>query len=216
MIGSKFKRAFLWLSVLFTFQFVAVISHAANLDTSFKFSTIETEHFSIHFHQGLEDVAQKSASIAEDAHDTLVREFKWEPREKTQMVLIDDSDFTNGWASVLPYNTIYIQVVPPSIDMTIGEYEDWLRMLIIHEYSHILTMDTARGYSEVMRAIFGKPLPPYDPISFLFFLAAAPPNVFLPSWWHEGMATWGETEFTSAGRGRSTFYEMILRMAVEE
>lgn len=30
------------------------------------------------------------------------------------------------------------------------------------------------------------------------------------------MATWGESEFTSAGRGRSTFYEMILRMAVAE
>ena len=30
------------------------------------------------------------------------------------------------------------------------------------------------------------------------------------------MATWGETEFTSVGRGRSTFYEMILRMAVAE
>src|SRR3989304_5820934 len=117
---------------------------------------------------------------------------------------VKDTSYTNGFATVLPYNTIYIQTVPPSLDMTIGEYEDWLRMLIIHEYSHILTMDTARGYSEVMRGIFGKPLPPYDPISFLFFLASAPPNVFLPSWWHEGMATWGETEFTSAGRGRGT------------
>ena len=216
MIGSKFKRAFLWLSVLFTFQFVAVISHAANLDTSFKFSTIETEHFSIHFHQGLEDVAQKSASIAEDAHDTLVREFKWEPREKTQMVLIDDSDFNNGWASVLPYNTIYIQVVPPSIDMTIGEYEDWLKIIIIHEYSHILSMDPSRGYSEITRSIFGKPIPGGDALSLFLFIATAPPNVFLPSWWHEGIATWSETEHTPVGRGRSAYYEMILRMAVAD
>ena len=193
------KKSIICISLIFIFY--AAFSDAAEKDTSFRFSTIETEHFSIHFHQGLDDLAQKSALIAEGIHGPLTRQFNWEPREKTQMVLIDDTDFTNGFATALPYNTIYIQTVPPSIDMTIGEYEDWLRMLIIHEYSHILTMDTARGYSEVMRGIFGKPLPPFDPFSFLFFLAAAPPNMFLPSWWHEGMATWGETEFTSAGGG---------------
>ncbi len=154
--------------------------------------------------------------MAEEIHSPLVKEFQWGPQEKTQIVLIDNADFTNGSATVLPYNTIYLQVVPPSIDMTIGEYEDWLRMLIVHEYSHILTMDAARGYSKVMRKIFGKPLPGSNPFSFLAFIATAPPNVFLPSWWHEGMATWGESEYTAVGRGKSTYYEMILRMAVAE
>ncbi|MBI3755346.1 MAG: PD40 domain-containing protein, partial [Deltaproteobacteria bacterium] len=208
------KKIILLLFLLFIFH--ASLSRAASIDTSFKFSTIETKHFSIHFHQGLEDVAQKAASIAENAHTILTSQFKWEPREKTQMVLIDDSDFTNGWAEVLPYNTIYIEVVPPSIDTTIGEYEDWLKILITHEYSHILTMDPARGYSEITRSIFGKPIPGGDPFSFLVFIATAPPNVFLPRWWHEGIATWSETEHTSMGRGRSTYYEMILRMAVAD
>lgn len=208
------KKFIALLLSLFAFQ--PSFSYAANIDTSFEFSTIETSHFSIHFHQGLEDIAQKAASIAENMHKTLVAEFKWEPREKTQIVLIDNSDFTNGFANVLPYNTIYIQVVPPSIDMTIGEYEDWLKILIVHEYSHILTMDPARGYSKVMRSIFGKPIPAGDLFSFLMFLAAGPPNVFLPSWWHEGIATWSETEYTAVGRGRSTFYEMIFRMAVSD
>ncbi|MBI3397629.1 MAG: PD40 domain-containing protein [Deltaproteobacteria bacterium] len=202
------------LFLLFTLQ--AAISYAANIDTSFKFSTIETGHFSIHFHQGLEDVAQRAASIAEDVHAMLVKEFQWEPREKTQVVLIDDSDFTNGQADVLPYNTIYIQIAPPSIDMTIGEYEDWLKILIIHEYSHILTMDPSRGYSKITRSIFGKPIPSGNLFSFLMFIAAAPPNVFLPRWWHEGIATWSETEHTAIGRGRSAYYEMILRMAVAD
>src|SRR3989338_5381106 len=104
---KKFVICFSFLATLY-----AGLSHAANIDPSFKFSTIETGHFSIHFHQGLDDAAQKAALIAERAHDTLVQGFKWAPREKTQMVLIDDSDFTNGWASLLPYNTIYIQVAP--------------------------------------------------------------------------------------------------------
>ena len=208
------KKQLVFLFSLFIFQTSFV--HAANIDPSFKFSTIETEHFSIHFHQGLEDLAQKAASIAEDAHDALIKEFQWKPREKTQMVLIDDSDFTNGWASVLPYNAIYLMIVPPSIDMTIGEYEDWLKVLITHEYSHILTMDPARGYSEITRTIFGKPIPAGDIFSFLVFLSTAPPNIFMPRWWHEGIATWAETEYTGVGRGRSAFYEMIIRMAVAE
>lgn len=203
------------LSFLLLLTFWVTSSWAANIDTSFKFSTIETEHFSIHFHQGLEDMAKRASTIAEEIHAPLVKEFGWAPREKTQLVLIDDTDFTNGFASVLPYNTIYIQVVPPSIDMTIGEYEDWLRMLIVHEYTHILTMDPVRGYSEVTRTIFGKPIPGYNPFSFLMFIATAPPNVFMPSWWHEGMATWGESEY-GIGRGQSAFYDMMLRIAVAE
>lgn len=97
------KKQLVFLFSLFIFQ--ASFVHAANIDLSFRFSTIETDHFSIHFHQGLEDLAQKAASIAEGAHDALIKEFQWKPREKTQIVLIDDSDFTNGFATVLPYNT---------------------------------------------------------------------------------------------------------------
>lgn len=190
------------------------VSDAARRDTSFAFSTIETPHFSIHFHQGLEGVARKAAAIAEEVHGSLVGEFSWEPPEKTALVLIDDSDFTNGFATALPYNVIYIQVVPPAVASTLGEYDDWLRVLITHEYAHIVTLDPSRGYWKVVRKIFGKPLPGIDPLSELLFLVTAPPNSFMPRWWHEGMATWAETEYTRLGRGRSSFYDMVFRMAV--
>ncbi|HEY5513225.1 MAG TPA: hypothetical protein VIK40_06255, partial [Geomonas sp.] len=55
------------------------VSHAARLDTSFVFSTIETPNFSIHFHQGLEAVARKAAVIAEEVHGKLTGEFDWQP-----------------------------------------------------------------------------------------------------------------------------------------
>ena len=98
---KKFVICFSFLTA-----FYAGLSHAANIDPSFKFSTIETGHFSIHFHQGLDDAAQKTASIAERVHDTLVKEFRWTPREKTQMVLVDNSDFTHGLANVRRYTTM--------------------------------------------------------------------------------------------------------------
>ncbi len=192
------------------------VSFAAQHDTSFVFSTIETAHFSIHFHQGLETIARKAAVIAEDVHGKLSKEFAWEPGEKTEMVLIDDSDFANGYATALPYNVIYLQTVPPSLSSTIGEYDDWLRTLITHEYAHIVTLDPSRGYWKGIRKVFGKTLPGIDPLSELLFLVTAPPNIFLPTWWHEGMATWAETEYTGRGRGRSSIYDTFFRMAVAE
>ena len=190
------------------------VSQAARLDTSFIFSTIETPNFSIHFHQGLEGVARKAAVIAEDVHGKLTTEFNWRPDEKTELVLVDNSDFANGYATVLPYNIIFIQVVQPTLMSTLGEYDDWLRTLITHEYTHIMILNPLTGYSKVMRGIFGKPLPGGDPLSGLLFIAAAPPKIFMPRWWHEGLAVWSETEYTGAGRGRSSFYDMIFRMAV--
>jgi hypothetical protein len=168
-------------------------AHGARLDTSFSFITVETTHFSIHFHQGLEEPGRRIAAIAEEVHQKLATEFLWEPREKTEVVLIDDSDFANGMTTVIPYNTIFLQIIPPAFDSTIGSYDDWLRVLFVHEYAHVLTMDPERGYSRVMRRIFGKPVPAADPFSLLMFLVSAPPNIFLSRWWHEGMATWTET-----------------------
>ena len=191
-------------------------SYSATIDPSFKFSTIETEHFVIHFHQGLDEIAGKAALISEGMHGKLSSTFQWSPNEKTQIVLLDNMDFANGMATVLPYNAMYIFTVPPLPDMTIGEYDNWLELVLLHEYAHVLAMDPVSGYSTVMRGIFGKTLPGYDPLSTILFLATTPPNVFMPDWWLEGIATWAETDLTSSGRGRSSYVEMIFRMAVLE
>lgn len=194
----------------------AVIDPFSKIDPSFKFWTVETEHFKVHYHEGLEDIAKKTAAVAEEAHCVLSPAFGWKPSEKTHIALIDNTDFANGLASVVPFNFIYIYPVPPMPDMSIGKYDDWLRMLVFHEYTHILTMDPVRGYSKAMRTVFGKTYPGFDPLSTALFLLTAPPNIFLPYWWVEGVPTWAETEYTRGGRGRSSYYEMFFRMAVAE
>lgn len=208
------KKSF--ILILFIFFVVPTSVQSADIDPSFDFFTIETEHFSIHYHQGLDSVASKMSLFAEKAHNNLSKVFLWEPHEKTNVVLVDNTDYANGFATAIPYNLIYLFTSPPSIDMTIGEYDDWLEMLFIHEYTHILTLDPARGLSKVTRSIFGKPLPAGNILSLLLFIYTAPPNQLLPKWWIEGVGTWAETEFTSEGRGRSSYYDMIIRMAVEE
>ena len=206
-------------SILFVFLAAAILSgtaHAAVYDPGFRFRTMETPRFSIHYHQGLDNVAARVARIAETVHGKMVDAFRWSPMEKTQVVLVDSTDFANGFAGSLPYNVIVLFTVPPTPDSTIGDYGDWLEDAFIHEYAHILTSDPSRGYAGVMRRIFGKPIPTGDLFSLLVFLVSAPPNNFLPRWWHEGMATWAETDFTGHGRGRSVYFDMVFRMAVHD
>jgi hypothetical protein len=206
----------LTLRVILALALLSSIAEAATMDPDFRFRTMETSNFHVHYHQGLEDTARRAARIAERSHSLMTGAFGWTPEEKTHMVLADSSDLANGLATVLPYNLIYIYTVPPGPDMSIGQYEDWLGMVITHEYAHILAMDASRGYSRFSRKIFGKPVPGADILSFLVFLFASPPNVLLPDWWLEGVSVWAETEFTGKGRGNGTFYEMYFRTAVAE
>ena len=207
-------RKFLFIILLLTFTVTG--ASAATFDPSFKFVTLETDHFTIYFHQGLEETGQRAAVIAEEVHQKLTKLFKWSPREKTNIVIADNSDFANGMTTVIPYNAMYLQTALPAAASSIGSYDDWLRLLITHEYAHVLTSDPVRGYSETMRRIFGKVYPVDEPLGFLFFLIAGPPNTMMPHWWHEGMATWAETELTASGRGRNSYYQMIYRTAVAE
>lgn len=185
-------------------------------DPDKRFYTIETRHFSIHYHNGLEAWVKRLVNIVEDVHERLTREFKYSPEEKTQVVVMDNYDLVNGYSIVFPYNTIFLNTGFPDLETTIGEYDDFLYNLFVHEYAHILSMDVSSGYSKQLRKIFGKPIPAETPSSGLFFLLLSPPNIFMPRWWHEGIATEVEGRYGYGGRGKKSFYEMVYRMSVYE
>jgi hypothetical protein len=146
-------------------------------------------------------IAQKAAVLSEDIHERLAPGIKWEPKEQTHIVLADIMDGVNGMATPWPYNYIVIFVTQPSGIVGFDIYDDWLRTIITHEYTHILQMDMVSGPAEKIQKIFGR----------LYF-----PNVFQPIWLIEGLGTFEETEQTSGGRGRSLMVDMIIRMAVLE
>jgi Tol biopolymer transport system component len=180
--------------------------HAANYPPSYRWRTIETEHFLVHFHQGEEDLAQRAAAIAERAHTNVVPLIGWTPRERTHLILTDHVDVSNGSATTFPHNRIEIYVSAPGADPSsaIEYYDNWLDLVITHEYAHILHLDQSRGVSAAFRKVFGR-----NP--YLGF-----PNQFSPLWLIEGLATVVESEMTTAGRLKGTFLEMILRTAAIE
>ncbi|HTF99210.1 MAG TPA: hypothetical protein VK654_01325 [Nitrospirota bacterium] len=175
----------------------------AKLDPSFTWTIVETPHFVIYYHQGEEEIAKRAVVIAEDVHDRLVPRIKWDPTGKTHMVLVDAMDEPNGLTTPFPYNHITLYVTQPLGEPGFGTtaYDDWLRLLITHEYTHILHLDMVTGVPEKIQNVLGR----------IYF-----PNLVEPIWMIEGLATYEETEQTSGGRGRSPGAEMIIRMAVLE
>ena len=183
------------------FLFSASLSFA-KFDPAFTWTTLETPHFYIHYHQGGENVARHAAQVAEDVHARLVPRIKWEPKQKTHIVLVDAMDEANGNTSVIPYNYMILFLTQPAGEPGFGTtaYEDWMRLLITHEYTHVLQLDMINGgLGGLLQTIFGR---------FYF------PNAIQPEWLIEGLAVYEETAQTQGGRGRSAGADMVLRMAV--
>jgi Tol biopolymer transport system component len=189
-----------FLSLLLIFYLPAGI---AKTDPSFSWMTLTSPHFLVHYHQGEEALAQRMVALAEDVHARLVPRMKSQPHTRTNIVLVDALDDANGSATPLPYNLITLYITQPFGASIFGaaNYDDWMRLLITHEYTHILQLDMLNGPSTVLNSIFGN----------LYF-----PNMFQPVWLIEGLAVYEETELTGGGRNRSPASDMVLRMAVLE
>ena len=184
------------------FLFYLPISFAKT-DPSFSWMTLTSPHFLIHYHQGEEALAKRVVVLAEDVHTRLVPRLKSQPHERTHIVLVDALDDANGSATPLPYNLITLYITQPFGESIFGasNYDDWMRLLITHEYTHIVQLDMVNGLPGVLSNIFGN----------LYF-----PNMFQPVWLIEGLAVYEETELTGGGRNRSPASDMVLRMAVLE
>ncbi len=87
----------------------------------------------------------------------------------------------------MPYCTIRVNATWPALADFIGNTDDWLRVVFVHEYVHILQLNQSVGWAAVARAVFGR-----APFAF--------PNLFLPTWQIEGFATYWETRVTGLGR----------------
>ncbi len=183
----------------------ALTTHAAlQYDPRLQWKTTETEHFLIHYHSELASLIPQLAQQAEAIHHQESAFFGWRPASKTHIVLSDRIDIANGMATPLPYNTIYLFATPPVDIAGLEDYDDWLRIVLQHEYAHILHTDKAKGFPLHLRSAFGR-----APFFLLFPLF---PNILQPDWAIEGVATYRETDFERGlGRGQSSYFRALMR-----
>jgi hypothetical protein len=143
-------------------------------DPALVWQQMETPHFVIVFHQGLENIAHETAIVAEESYEIIQREFNKAPAEKIYIVIVDFVDEIVGSATPFPQNTIYIGPAQMRLaDWANVRLDSWLRMLVYHELLHIMDLDIATGTNALLRAIFGRIVLPNmnKPITFIEGLA---------------------------------------------
>ena len=169
---------------------------ATRYDPHLQFRVLRTAHFAIYWHQGEQAEAERLAAIAEQVRTEMQGDLGV-LRARVHVILVDQSDLSNGWATPLPWDAIELTARPPSLSSWIGNATDWLRLVFTHEYTHILHLDRSRGIFGPVREVFGR-----VPLAF--------PNTFLPQWQVEGIATFEESRQTGEGRVRSGDFRMIV------
>jgi hypothetical protein len=177
----------------------AGVSH----DPALIWHTLHSAHFRTHYYEGEEELAQRTTATAERVHTQLSPIFGWQPEEPVDIVLTDRQDIANGFASFFPADRMTIFVTPPDEVSGLEDHGGWLDTVLTHEYTHILHLDKGTGAPRFLRNVFGR--------NILLF-----PNALQPAWLIEGIATWHETDRARGiGRGQSSYYDMLLRMEVD-
>jgi hypothetical protein len=182
--------------------FCQPVSAANRYDPRLRFRSITTPRFTIYFHQGEQQLAHRLAAIVEEVADRMTRQIGT-ANGRVHVILVGQNDLPNGWAVPAPYNMIEITAAAPSGESPIGNTDDWLRLVFSHEYTHIVHLDKARGWIGGLRDVFGR-----APLLY--------PNLFLPLWQIEGIATYNESVLTGEGRVPAGDFRFIIDRAAAE
>ncbi|MBC8374459.1 MAG: PD40 domain-containing protein [FCB group bacterium] len=171
-----------WAVILVIFAYTQSVS-AQNMwmwnqrtHPELKWQTLETEHFNIHYHQGLESIAEKGALIAEQTYQPIMDQLQVKDFGKTDIVFSAEDEIMNGFA--MPSNQIFIWVSQNDVAGHFGGSDKWLKLVVTHEFQHVVQFQAHGTWA----GIFG--------------------GITIPSWWIEGMAEY-MTEVWRVGRSDS-------------
>jgi Tol biopolymer transport system component len=222
---KRFKNNFAAciLRLIFTVALFAAINLRAQDEPQWthpelKWSTIETPHFYVHFHNGAEHTGKLAAKIAEEVYAPITALYGYEPDGKIHFVIKDYDDFSNGAAYYLDNK---VEIWASALDFELRGTHNWLRTVITHEFTHMISLGASRkitrhipdfyiqsiGYEKEKRddVLFGYP---NRIISYPIAFTSVPP------WFAEGVAQYQlpELEYDLW----DTHRDMLLRTAVVE
>lgn len=194
----------LYAAVCFLFFYLSQSLQAGVFhDSRLNWKSIESEHFYIHFHDGGEEVAQRFVALADGIHNQVTAFLDWVPRGKTHVVLSDEYDLSNGFATFFPNNFTTVFLSAPEDISALEDHNGWLEYVFRHEYLHIVHLDKVKSGPAKLQNVVGR-----HPLLF--------PNALQQTWFVEGLATYIETDKNAGlGRGQSSFFDMLMRMEVQ-
>ena len=163
--------------------------------------TIESKHFLVNYPSEQEKFAQVATDYLEEAWGVLTERLYWTPFWRINVMVLDNSDAANGSSTPFARFGISLYPIPPDVQFATSFTDDWIRLLVWHELTHFINLDVTRSFYSPFRFILGDVMLP---------------NTLWPAWMIEGLAVYVETRYTHAGRGRSPYWEGVLRAAVAE
>ncbi len=157
-----------------------------------EWKSIEGKHFIVHYHQNTEWTANEALHVADDIYDGITSLYNYRPEEKTQLIIRDTDDYANGGAYYFD-NKIEIWAMP--LDYMLRGSHFWLRDVITHEFTHIISLRAARKMHGNVPAAYLQVIS-YEPerredvlYGYPNGIASYPlPSVAVPMWWAEGIA----------------------------
>ncbi len=172
--------------------------------------TIVTDHFRVHYTLGAEGTARRVAETCEEVFPTLAAAYDYYDDFRTiHVIVLDNSDVLgNGWAN---YYSNTMAIWATSLDFELRGSHDWIKNVVTHELTHIITLNKARKKWPFQFALLSVSRFDSNPdITFQFPLY----HLNTPRGWTEGIAQYGAQKF-----GYDTWdshRDMLLRMAVLE
>ncbi len=203
MINAIFKKVF-FACLLFTPFNPANAQNfldLAGLSPDAHYKTFDTEHFHFIYQDGYFEFTARAAAHFEHANEVLGPILKWKPHGKTDILIADNDDDANGFTMPVLRVGIVLIATPPDQYFSTSYADDWIKLLVWHEYTHFLNIDPTTEWMNALRLFFG------DIIR---------PNGLWPVWMLEGLAVYYETRTSTLGRGRSPYYDGILRAYFNE
>jgi len=212
---KNLKYSLLVLAVFFTMKSgwcqLATFNHP-----ELEWFTIETEHFEVHYHNGAERTARVVAKVAEDIYQPVTSLYDWEPDGKIHFIVKDYDDNSNGAAY---YYDNKVEIWAPQMTFILRGTHNWLRNVVTHEFTHIISLGAARKFTRRVPAFYLQMFG-YEPEKRPDVLYGYPnviisypvASTIMPMWLAEGMA-----QFQAPGLDYDrwdTHRDMLIRTAV--
>ncbi len=169
-----------------------------------KFFTVESAHFKIHYHAGLDHLTKRVANKLEELYNIYTDTYDLTLPGKTEVVIYD-GDIPEGFAYP-NFNFIFIGV--HDYEFNLRGSSDWFDDVVTHEFAHVVSISTGFKLSPKIPSIqVGYFTHPNQ--SFRTEALHVYPSEVLPPWFTEGIA-----QYESSRHGADswdTHRDMILR-----
>jgi WD40 repeat protein len=161
--------------------------------------TIDTPHFRVHYPREYEAWTQRAVARIESVRDAVAKETGYAAPQRTDVIVMNPLASPNGLTlPLLDTPRIVLFAEPPDPEDAVGEYGDWIDLLVTHEMTHLEHLLRPSRNPELR--LIEQLLLPIGPISWS-----------APRWVAEGYATVIEGRLTGSGRPSSTLRAAILR-----